>query len=117
LVAAIIIGRSKKNDAGDKFLKFHKNMRLFCLLSCTLLGVVTCFRTFFSRQIGSSVTRLKMAIDLEYFNRPGAWDDKDLGSLLNANKNWCNRITNENPNFFQEIRRGHAPKILWIGCR
>jgi carbonic anhydrase len=22
----------------------------------------------------------------------------------------------ENPQFFEEIKRGHAPKILWIGC-
>lgn len=42
----------------------------------------------------------------DYFNRPGPWDDKDLGSLLNANKNWANRISKEKPGFFEELQRG-----------
>lgn len=54
--------------------------------------------------------------DEDYFNRPGAWDDKNLRPLLDANKNWASRMRQENPRFFEEIRRGHAPKILWIGC-
>ena len=56
-------------------------------------------------------------IDEEYFNRPGPWDDKDLNTLLEANKVWSHRVQEENPRFFDEIKRGHAPKILWIGCR
>ena len=52
----------------------------------------------------------------EYFNRPGPWDTKDLGSLLTANKAWAKRMVDNRPDFFQEIKRGHAPKILWIGC-
>jgi carbonic anhydrase len=55
-------------------------------------------------------------IDEAYFNRPGPWDCKDLGTLLDANKAWANRMTVTQPNFFEEIKRGHAPKILWIGC-
>ena len=52
----------------------------------------------------------------DYFNRPGPWDNKDLGSLLTANKAWAQRMVHQQPDFFQEIKRGHAPKILWIGC-
>jgi carbonic anhydrase len=46
----------------------------------------------------------------------GLGDEKDLGSLLKANKAWSQRMVKENPQFFEEIRKGHAPKILWIGC-
>ena len=51
-----------------------------------------------------------------YFNRPGPWDEKDLDSLMGANKAWISRMVTEQPDFFEEIRKGHAPKILWIGC-
>ena len=54
--------------------------------------------------------------DEEYFNRAGAWDDKDLKSLLNANKEWAKNMAEKTPGFFAELSRGHAPKILWIGC-
>jgi hypothetical protein len=57
------------------------------------------------------------SVDEDYFNRPGPWDDKDLTTLLDANKAWAKRVLAERPRFFEEIRRGHAPKILWIGCR
>ena len=52
----------------------------------------------------------------EYFNRPGAWDDRDLGPLLDANKRWIRRLAVEQPDYFLDQKRGHAPKILWIGC-
>ena len=52
----------------------------------------------------------------EWFNRPGPWDDKDLGSLLKANKAWRERTIATNPNFFEFNKMGHSPKILWIGC-
>jgi len=52
----------------------------------------------------------------DYFNRPGPWDDKDLNTLLNANKRWTKRVAIERPELFEELKRGHAPKILWIGC-
>lgn len=55
-------------------------------------------------------------VDKEYFNRKGPWDEKDLSSLLHANKAWAQRMVKEEPDFFEEIKRGHAPKILWIGC-
>ena len=36
--------------------------------------------------------------------------------MLDANKAWADRMREEKPGFFDEIKRGHAPKILWIGC-
>lgn len=54
--------------------------------------------------------------DKDYFNRPGPWDDKNLNSLMTANKAWAKRMVEDQPDFFEEIKRGHAPKILWIGC-
>lgn len=54
--------------------------------------------------------------DADYWNRPGVWDEKNLESLLHANKAWARRMVTENPAFFDEHKKGHAPKILWIGC-
>lgn len=51
----------------------------------------------------------------EYFNRPGPWDDKNLNSLLDANKTWRARMLEQNPQFFEDQKKGHFPKILWIG--
>jgi carbonic anhydrase len=59
---------------------------------------------------------LMSTFDADYFNRPGPWDEKNLSSLLGANRKWAQRMKVENPGFFDEIKRGHAPKILWIGC-
>ena len=52
----------------------------------------------------------------DYFNRPGPWDEKDLKSLLNANKAWSKHMAKIKPGYFEELSKGHAPKILWIGC-
>ena len=52
----------------------------------------------------------------DFFNRAGPWDDKNLNTLLTANYAWRKRMVLEQPAFFEEIKRGHAPKILWIGC-
>lgn len=52
----------------------------------------------------------------DYFNRPGAWDDPNLNSLFEANKKWSQRMRVTSPQFFEEMKQGHAPKILWIGC-
>ena len=35
---------------------------------------------------------------------------------MQANKNWANRMREQHPDFFRELKKGHAPKILWIGC-
>ena len=50
----------------------------------------------------------------EYQNRPGPWDEKNLGSLITANQTWANRKKSEG--FFNDLQYGHSPKILWIGC-
>lgn len=52
----------------------------------------------------------------DFLNRPGPWDDENLESLLEANKRWSTRMSRDFPGFFDDIKRGHAPKILWIGC-
>lgn len=56
------------------------------------------------------------SIDEEYFNRPGIWDEKDLKSLYQKNRDWASQQETLKPGFFSELSKGHAPKILWIGC-
>ena len=48
----------------------------------------------------------------EYFNRPGAWDDKDLEPLLKANKAWNSRMIQADPGYFKHHEIGHAPKVI-----
>lgn len=48
--------------------------------------------------------------------RPGPWDDKNLGTLKEANRIWAERMRAENSDFFVTKEQGHSPKILWIGC-
>lgn len=74
-----------------------------------MTGTSTPFSSSYSTKLGST-------IDDEYFNRAGPWDCKDLGTLLEANQAWAHRMTTERADFFEEIKKGHAPKILWIGC-
>jgi len=57
----------------------------------------------------------KLGISEEYWNRPGVWDDKNLSSLRGANQAWASRMKAEGF-FAEDQRKGHAPKILWIGC-
>lgn len=52
----------------------------------------------------------------DYENRPGPWDEADLASLLVANRAWSKKVREDDPGFFEEIKKGHSPKILWIGC-
>jgi carbonic anhydrase len=66
--------------------------------------------------VSGSTRRAMSSMDNDFFNRPGPWDDKDLKPLLDANKTWAKKMAAERPRFFEEIKRGHAPKILWIGC-
>ena len=35
---------------------------------------------------------------------------------MQANRNWADRMRSQQPEFFRELKKGHAPKILWIGC-
>lgn len=68
------------------------------------------------RRFGSDVNSGTGQIEEDsYFNRAGPWDDKNLCSLLDANKAWAYRTRIESPGFFEELKH-HAPKILWIGC-
>ena len=46
----------------------------------------------------------------------GAWDNKDLETLLDANKAWAARKAVENPQLFEDMKMPHSPKIMWIGC-
>ncbi len=57
-----------------------------------------------------------LGISSEHWHRPGVWDEKDLRSLRSANQAWANRMRSEGFFSENESRRGHAPKILWIGC-
>ena len=39
-----------------------------------------------------------------------------LDHLLAKNREWAERISREDPTFFQRLSRQQAPKYLWIGC-
>ena len=39
-----------------------------------------------------------------------------LDHLLDNNRAWAERISHEDPTFFQRLSRQQAPKYLWIGC-
>ena len=97
-------------------------MLLFLTISSLLVSSLTAF-TRHSVLTRRSSTRRQLdspdnvnGVDVNYWNRPGVWDEKNLESLLHANKAWARRQVRDNPNFFEEHKRGHAPKILWIGC-
>jgi carbonic anhydrase len=40
----------------------------------------------------------------------------ELESLLRRNREWADRIEQEDPGFFERLSRQQAPKYLWIGC-
>ncbi len=40
----------------------------------------------------------------------------DLTHLLEQNRTWAARATQENPNFFKRLVGQQKPKYLWIGC-
>lgn len=90
------------------------------LSGCALLSLIAGF-TFPQSPTQWRYTLKRLAgkpsdIDVNYWNRPGVWDEKNLESLLDANKAWARRKTIDKPEYFQEHKKGHAPKILWIGC-
>lgn len=39
-----------------------------------------------------------------------------LGDLFEQNREWAERIRQEQPNFFEQLAKQQAPKYLWIGC-
>ena len=59
---------------------------------------------------GRSAVAKQLGIDPAYYYRPGPWDEKDLGSLFDANKAWANKM--RGLGFFEGREKGHAPKIL-----
>lgn len=39
-----------------------------------------------------------------------------LHRLLNSNKEWAERVSLENPDFFSSLSKQQNPEYLWIGC-
>ena len=39
-----------------------------------------------------------------------------LDTLLRKNREWAERVSREDPGFFERLSRQQAPKYLWIGC-
>jgi len=39
-----------------------------------------------------------------------------LDDLLDNNRAWAERVSKEDPGFFERLSRQQAPKYLWIGC-
>jgi carbonic anhydrase len=39
-----------------------------------------------------------------------------LDTLLRNNREWADRVSREDPGFFERLSRQQAPKYLWIGC-
>ena len=39
-----------------------------------------------------------------------------LDRLLNSNKEWAERVSQENPDFFSNLSKQQNPEYLWIGC-
>jgi len=65
---------------------------------------------------GNNILSMAGGMDPDFFNRPGPWDEKNLESLIHANRAWAQSRVKMDPNFFEDHKKGHAPKILWIGC-
>ncbi|MBU2871575.1 carbonate dehydratase [Colwellia sp. E2M01] len=41
---------------------------------------------------------------------------KTIQHLFDNNKQWAEKISQEDPNFFQNLSEQQSPKYLWIGC-
>ncbi|QFU03656.1 Carbonic anhydrase 2 [Pseudoalteromonas sp. THAF3] len=41
---------------------------------------------------------------------------KNLGHLFESNRQWAERTTDHDPEFFQKLSQQQSPKYLWIGC-
>lgn len=39
-----------------------------------------------------------------------------LDALLKNNRDWAERVSREDPGFFERLSKQQAPKYLWIGC-
>ncbi len=85
-------------------------------LLCVLSNCLSYKHNSWQNANRNRINSLLEMTDEDYVNRPGPWDDRTLSSLLDANKAWSKRMVVEKPDFFKEMKKGHAPKILWIGC-
>ena len=90
------------------------NLQSVFFIICT--NLINSFRSPITQNNAKSSFKLNQMTPEEYFNRPGPWDDPNLDNLLVANKKWSSRIKQTEPEFFEAIKLGHAPRILWIGC-
>lgn len=88
----------------------------FLLQNTRSISKTACLLRPLSTKTPEKDPRPSAAVAAEYFNRPGPWDDKNLRPLIEANKVWADRMEKDNPEMFEDIRKGHSPKILWIGC-
>lgn len=43
-------------------------------------------------------------------------DDRDLHTLLEANRKWSENMSRHDPEFFSKTLAGQEPKLFWIGC-
>lgn len=43
-------------------------------------------------------------------------DDEILARMMANNRAWAAEVQRQQPGFFQQQARHHAPKVLWIGC-
>jgi carbonic anhydrase len=87
----------------------------------TIIALFTSCAAFvpkhFSRAKLQSSTQVALTEQEAWFKRSGAWDDKDLDTLLEANRKWVAKKTAENPKLFeQDMQMPHNPKIMWVGC-
>jgi carbonic anhydrase len=41
---------------------------------------------------------------------------KAIDRLLTNNRDWADRMTQDDPRFFQRLAQQHTPEYLWIGC-
>ncbi len=39
-----------------------------------------------------------------------------LSHLFDSNRQWAERMEEQNPGFFDRLSKGQSPKYLWIGC-
>lgn len=41
---------------------------------------------------------------------------ESIEKLFKSNRDWCDSISQSNPNFFNTLSKGQSPEALWIGC-
>ena len=39
-----------------------------------------------------------------------------IPELLENNRRWSQGVTDQNPEFFEQLALGQSPEVLWIGC-